>query len=213
MTPPSPEKPKIEGKNWMTEVKRWNAAPETRNEFYKEAAKRRLELQTDIELDNISKDLVARGLKTAEDIKKAPKEYLVKEGQTRLYEIIDRYFKEELDVTDAKIRQQELGLTLYYLTKQGVNVDHLVPSWKVKIKDGKLTITTSTKKDVVTGKDLREVPSARTAESFVSAPRAGIDETATSVAPNEDPGYTSVQPPEETGYTPINPPPGYTENN
>ena len=30
-----------------------------RNEFYKEAAKRRLELQTDIELDNISKDLVA----------------------------------------------------------------------------------------------------------------------------------------------------------
>ncbi|MEK9179524.1 MAG: hypothetical protein AAB893_03585 [Patescibacteria group bacterium] len=63
----------------MTEVKRWNAAPETRNEFYKEAAKRRLELQTDIELDNISKDLVARGLKTAEDIKKAPKEYLVKE--------------------------------------------------------------------------------------------------------------------------------------
>lgn len=186
----------------MTEVKRWNAPPEIRNEFYKEAAKQRLELQTDVELDNISKDPAAHGLKTSEDIKKHSKEYLVKEGQNRLYEILDRYFKEELDVTDAKIRQKELGLALYHLTKQGVNVDHLVPSWKVKIENGKLTITTSTKKDVVFGIDLREASGA----PFVNAPRTDTE--------NLD--YTPVQGPEEKeapaapsddGYTPINIPP------
>ena len=62
---------------------------------------------------------------------------------------MDKYFK-EIGI-EPNNREKETALSLYCLTQQGVNVDLIVPSWKVEIKEGKLYIKKSTGEFAVEG--------------------------------------------------------------
>lgn len=150
--------PEIIGKNWNKEVGSWKAEKETRNEFYKKAAG--LKLAVDADLIEVVKHPQLQRLKTQDDLNKEKDfTYRVKTGKTeRLYNILDRYFS-EIKIEPAD-REKEVALSLFCLTQQGVNVDLVVPSWKVEIKSGQLFITKSTGESAVSGAYLRTIPEA-----------------------------------------------------
>lgn len=149
----------ITGKNWRQEINSTKADLETvlkRNEFYEKSA--RLRLAVDADLIEVVKHPESKGLKTQEDLNKAKDfSHRVRTGETeRLYNILDRYFR-EIKIESAG-REKEIALSLFCLTQQGVNVDLIVPSWKVEIKSGQLFITKSTGESAVNGAYLRTIP-------------------------------------------------------
>ncbi|MBI4994078.1 hypothetical protein HZC21_00325 [Candidatus Peregrinibacteria bacterium] len=152
------EQPEILGKNWTKEVGTWKAEKEVRNEFYQKAAGLRFEVDAD--LNAIVKNPEKKGLKTQEELKGADDfTYRVKRNGDRLYNILGAYFKRRgAPDADAKTREKEVALSLYCLTQQGLNVDLIVPSWKVEIRNGQLFITKSTGEPFVDGAYLRTIP-------------------------------------------------------
>lgn len=150
------EQPEILGKNWNKEVGSWKVETNIRNEFYQKAAGLKLDIGTG--LDEVVKHPEQKGLKTQEELNgKEDFKYRVKEGKNeRLYNILDAYFK-KIDISPAD-REKEIAISLYCLTKQGVNVDLVVPSWKVEIKKGQLFITKSTGESAVKDAYLRTIP-------------------------------------------------------
>lgn len=187
----SKEQPEILGKNWTKEVGSWKVETNIRNEFYQKAAG--LKLDVDTGLDELVKHPESKGLKTQEEINKEKDfKYRVKEGgNERLYNILDKYFKGMK--IEPKDREKEVALSLYCLTKQAVNVDLVVPSWKVEIKSGQLFITKSTGKIAVNGAFLRTIPSVTDREGWSDPIGLPL-------------GYKKKSP--EDGWTPIPPIPG-----
>lgn len=188
------EQPEILGKNWTKEVGSWKAETNIRNEFYQKVAGLKLGVSTD--LDEVVKHPESKGLKTQEELNgKEDFKYRVKEGKNeRLYNILDAYFK-KIDISPAD-REKEIAISLYCLTRQGVNVDLVVPSWKVEVKTGQLFITKSTGETAVDGAFLRSIPGVTDKEEV--KPILGGGWGASGGLP---PGYTPKK--AEEGRTPI----------
>lgn len=193
------EQQEILGKNWTKEVGSWKVKENIRNEFYQKAAGLKFEVDTD--LNKLLKDPKSEGLKTQEELNKEKEfKYRVKEGKNeRLYNILDKYFK-EIGI-EPNNREKETALSLYCLTQQGVNVDLIVPSWKVEIKEGKLYIKKSTGEFAVEGVFLRTIKGVTDKQEVQPdyrdwSPPAGLP-----------PGYTEESP--ENGWTAGPPIPGY----
>lgn len=201
------EQQEILGKNWTKEVGSWKVKENIRNEFYQKAAGLKFEVDTD--LNKLLKDPKSEGLKTQEELNKEKEfKYRVKEGKNeRLYNILDKYFK-EIGI-EPNNREKETALSLYCLTQQGVNVDLIVPSWKVEIKEGKLYIKKSTGEFAVEGVSLRTIKGVTDKQEQTLEDQGDWKDW--SLPAGLPPGYPEKSPEEKTkdGWTKLPPIPGY----
>lgn len=198
----SPEKP-VRGMDWNKEVKNRGFAREAvRNEFYEKLAELRLKSDPEAVLKNPK----ASGLSAFEDLKgkslkfvtnPESKKYEAGKGWS-LYEILNSYFKDQVGVKDAKTRQREVSLTLFYLTKQkdtrdrSINVDWLDAGWTIEIKDGRITILDGANNRKIDGAYLRQ-PAAAPAPAPAPAPAAPKAKPAK--APERPSGVPAQEPP------------------